>query len=485
MAITDIRNLEPQGLWKNFYGICQIPHPSHHLDAITKHIVDWAKNLNLDVKVDKVGNILVRKDATPGMEHCQTVILQAHSDMVPQKNNDKVHDFTKDPIDTVIDGEWVKANGTTLGADNGIGVAAGMAVLESTTLKHGPLELLITSDEETGMYGAFGLEPGFLKGSILLNMDSEDEGELYVGCAGGVDANIAWNYQSVETPSDDIAMLINIKGLKGGHSGLEINEGRANANKLLFRFLKDAIANEEARLATVEGGNMRNAIPREANAVITIPADAKEDIENLVAEYCEMFNEEYNITENEIIFTCKETALPANIIPEEIQDDIINAVTACPNGVFRMIPAMPSIVETSMNLSIIRANAEETIVQCLLRSSVDSKKEELASMVESIFTMAGAKVEFSGSYSGWNPNLDSTILGVMREAYEKQFGNAPEVKVIHAGLECGIIGATHPGLDMISIGPTIRSPHSPDERINIASVPRFWDFLTATLENMK
>lgn len=481
----DIRDLQPTGLWKNFHDICQIPHPSHHLDAITKHIVDWAKNLKLEVQVDKVGNILVRKPATAGMEHCQTVILQAHSDMVPQKNNDKVHDFTKDPIETIIDGDWVRANGTTLGADNGIGVAAGMAVFESTELQHGPLELLITSDEETGMYGAFGLEPGFLKGSILLNMDSEDEGELYVGCAGGVDANIAWNYKGVETPSDDIALLINIKGLKGGHSGLEINEGRANANKLLFRFLKDAITNLEARLATVEGGNMRNAIPREANAVITIPAEAREDIENLIAEYSATFNEEYKATENTIIFTCEPTTLPEMILPEDIQDDFINAITACPNGVFRMIPAIPDTVETSMNLSIIRANAKAISVQCLLRSSLDSKKEELASMVESLFTMAGAKVEFSGSYSGWSPNLDSTILGVMRKAYEQQFGKIPEVKVIHAGLECGIIGATHPNLDMISIGPTMRSPHSPDERIYIPSVPRFWDFLTATLAGMK
>ncbi len=484
MANT-ICDLQPKGLWTNFHKLCQVPHPSHHLDAITKVLVDFGKNLGLETIVDKAGNVIIRKPATPGMEHCQPVVLQAHMDMVPQKNNDKVHNFETDPIETIIDGDWVRANGTTLGADNGIGVAAGMAVLESTELKHGPLELFITADEETGMYGAFGMEPGTLKGKILLNMDSEDFGELYVGCAGGVDANISWQYQGAPLPADDIAMRIDITGLKGGHSGLEINTGRANANKLLFRILKDAVAQYEARLAWVEGGNMRNAIPREASAIITVPADTQVEIEKLVEEYRDLFNEEYKITENPIKVVCSVVEAPEMIIPEEIQDDLINAITACPNGIFRMIPAIPDTVETSMNLSIITANAESIEVKCLLRSSVDSKKEELASMVESVFTLAGAKVEFTGSYSGWNPDLNSTILHVMSEAFEKQFGKKAEVKVIHAGLECGILGAIEPGLDMISFGPTIRHPHSPDEKVHIPSVAQFWDFLTATLANMK
>ncbi len=484
MANT-ICDLQPKGLWTNFHKLCQVPHPSHHLDAITKVLVDFGKNLGLETIVDKAGNVIIRKPATPGMEHCQPVVLQAHMDMVPQKNNDKVHNFETDPIETIIDGDWVRANGTTLGADNGIGVAAGMAVLESTELKHGPLELFITADEETGMYGAFGMEPGTLKGKILLNMDSEDFGELYVGCAGGVDANISWQYQGAPLPADDIAMRIDITGLKGGHSGLEINTGRANANKLLFRILKDAVAQYEARLAWVEGGNMRNAIPREASAIITVPADTQVEIEKLVEEYRDLFNEEYKITENPIKVVCSVVEAPEMIIPEEIQDDLINAITACPNGIFRMIPAIPDTVETSMNLSIITANAESIEVKCLLRSSVDSKKEELASMVESVFTLAGAKVEFTGSYSGWNPDLNSTILHVMSEAFEKQFGKKAEVKVIHAGLECGILGAIEPGLDMISFGPTIRHPHSPDEKVHIPSVAQFWDFLTATLDNMK
>ena len=448
-------------------------------------IVDFGKGLGLETIVDKAGNVLIRKPATPGMENVTPVILQAHMDMVPQKNNDKVHNFETDPIETIIDGDWVRANGTTLGADNCIGVAAGMAILESKDIQHGPIELFITADEETGMYGAFGLEPGFLQGKLLMNMDSEDFGELYVGCAGGMDATIEWKYQGVALPVGDIALKVNITGLKGGHSGLEINLGRANANKLLFRFLKEAVSQYEARLAKVEGGNMRNAIPREAYAIITVPAEAREEIEKLVEEYAALFNEEYKVTENQIIFTCEEVEAPEMLIPEEIQDDLINAVTACPNGVFRMIPAIPDTVETSMNLSIVEANSEEISIKCLLRSSVDSKKYELAEMVESVFTLAGAKVEFSGSYSGWNPNLDSKILKAMSETYEQLYGEKPAVKVIHAGLECGILGAIEPGLDMVSYGPTIRHPHSPDEKVNIPSVAKFWDFTVATLANIK
>ena len=484
MAKT-ICDLQPQLVWKNFNKLCSVPHPSHHLEKITKVIVDFGKEHGLETIVDKAGNIIIRKPATPGRENAIPVVLQAHMDMVPQKNNDKVHNFETDPIEPMIDGEWVRANGTTLGADNGIGVAAGMAILESKDIQHGPLELFVTADEETGMYGAFGMEPGTLKGNILLNLDSEDFGELYVGCAGGVDANISWKYQGVAAIADDVALKVTIKGLKGGHSGLEINCGRANANKLLFRFLKEVISLYEARLAKVEGGNMRNAIPREAYAVISVPSEEVENIKKLVEEYCDLFNKEYSITENKIEVLCEEIEMPELIIPEEIQDDLVNAITGCPNGVFRMIPAIPYTVETSMNLSIIEANATDISVKCLLRSSVDSKKEELASMVESVFTLAGAKVEFSGSYSGWNPNLDSTILNTMKEVYKQEFGEEAAVKVIHAGLECGILGAIEPKLDMVSFGPTIRHPHSPDEKINIESVGKFWKLLVATLEHLK
>lgn len=478
----EIRELEPKALWSNFHKLTQVPRPSHHMEAVTKFMVDFGHALGLETIVDKTGSVLIRKPATPGMENRTPVVLQSHLDMVPQKNSDKKHDFAKDPIAAYIDGEWVTADGTTLGADDGIGVAAAMAVLESKELKHGPIEAFFTIDEETGMVGAFGMEAGLLQGDILLNMDSEDEGELYVGCAGGLDADMTWKYNSAPVPDDDIALEITVKGLKGGHSGLEINCGRANANKLLFRFLKEAIMQYEARLAAVEGGNMRNAIPREAKAVVTVPTDNKQDIEKLAEEYAETFNDEYKAIENGIAVEVRQVAVPEALIPEEIQDDFVNAVTGCPNGVFRMIPEIPDTVETSTNLSIVTANSTDISVKCLLRSSVDSKKEELASMMESVFALAGAKVEFSGSYSGWNPNMDSPILKTMADVYQKEFGKPAVVRVVHAGLECGIIGATEPRLDMVSFGPTVRHPHTPDEKVHIASVERFWRFIVATLE---
>ncbi len=480
-----IQDLQPAALWRNFARICSVPHPSHHLEAITKMLVDFGHENNLETIVDEAGNVLMRKPATPGFENRTPVVMQAHMDMVPQKNNDTVHDFEKDPISTWVDGEWLRAKGTTLGADNGMGVAAGMTVMASNDIQHGPIELFITANEETGMFGAFGMKEGTLKGKILLNMDSETFGELYVGCAGGVDANISWDYKPAPAEEGDVAVRVSIKGLKGGHSGMEINEGRANANKLMFRFLKEAVSQYEARLAAVEGGNMRNAIPREAWAIVTVPEEDVEDIIGLAKEYQDLFNEEYHINENEIQIICERVETPANLIPEEIQDDLINAITACPNGVFRMIPSIPDTVETSMNLSIVRANTEHIDVQCLLRSSVDSKKEELASMVESVFTLAGAKVQFDGSYSGWNPNLDSKILNTMKVVFNREFGHEPDVKVIHAGLECGILGAIQTDLDMVSFGPTIMSPHSPDERVFIPSVGEFFKFLVATLKEIK
>jgi dipeptidase D len=481
---TDIKQLEPEQVWRNFAKICSVPHPSHHLKEITKLVVDFGKSLNLETLVDSAGNVLIRKPATPGMEQRKVVVLQAHLDMVPQKNSDVSHTFETDPINAVIDGEWVRANKTTLGADNGIGVAAAMAVLENNTLKHGEIAALFTADEETGMFGAFGLQPNWIKGDILLNLDSEDEGELFIGCAGGLDAEIGWKFRPAPAEIGDIALKIEIAGLKGGHSGLDINLGRANANKLLFRFLKEVVARYQARLAEVKGGNMRNAIPREAYAVITVPEENRQEIKNLTEEYEELFNEEYKLTENKITVSSTEIEMPEEIMPEEIQDDFINSVTACPNGVFRMIPSIPEVVETSINLSIINANCENIDIQCLLRSSVDTKKEELASMVESVFTLAGAKVRFSGGYSGWNPNPNSPILKAMKAVYLKEFGKEPKVQVIHAGLECGIIGAVEPDLDMISFGPTIRHPHSPDEKVNIDSVDKFWKFLVAVLKSL-
>ena len=479
-----IETLQPASLWKNFYKLTQIPHPSGRMAQISDFLKSFASEHQLEIKVDKVGNILIKKPAVKGFENRQTIVLQAHMDMVPQKNGDVEHDFLKDALQPVVDGDWVRASGTTLGADNGIGVAAALAILESKDLQHGPIEAFFTVDEETGMVGANGLTDDFLSGDILLNMDSEDEGELYVGCAGGVDANAIFRYNEVSVPEGDVAVEVSLSGLRGGHSGLEINDGRANANKLMFRFLKEAIMQYEARLASVEGGNMRNAIPREACAVLTIPADTYGDLEILVQEYEDLFNEEYRAIENEIVFSIREVDLPSGLIPEEIQDDLVNAVTACPNGVFRFIPEIPDTVETSNNLSIVKSTGDAIEVACLLRSSVDSKKDELASMIESVFALAGAKIEFTGSYSGWNPNVNSQILKTMQEVYQKEFGKNPEVKVVHAGLECGIIGPKVPEMDMISFGPTIRHPHTPNEKVNIESVEKFWKFLVATLANV-
>ena len=481
--MSTILSLAPQNVWKHFYGLTQVPRPSGYMEPVRKFLLDFAKSVGVEAFEDEAGNIIMRKPATPGMEDCKGVILQAHMDMVPQKNNATQHDFHKDPIETYIDGDWVKAKGTTLGADDGLGVAAIMAVMEDKSLKHGPLEALITRDEETGMYGAFGLKPGTLHGQILLNLDSEDEGELYIGCAGGVDMNATLEYKEVEPEEGDIALKVTLKGLRGGHSGLEINQGRANANKLMARFVREAIASYEARLSTWHGGNMRNAIPREADVVLTIPAENEEELLGLVT-YCEnLFNEEYHAIETPISFKAERVELPKGIVPEEIQDNLVDAIFACQNGVCRMIPTIPDTVETSSNLSIITIAEGKAEFCLLIRSSSESMKEYRATSLESCFSMAGMKVELSGNYSGWNPDVDSPILKAMEKSYEEQFGTKPAVKVVHAGLECGIIGAIIPGLDMISFGPTLRSPHSPDERAYIPSVAKFYDFLVATLAN--
>ena len=480
--MSTILDLAPQQVWKHFYSLTQIPRPSGHMERLTEFLVNFGKGLGLESFVDEVGNVIIRKPATPGMENRKGVILQAHMDMVPQKNNDTVHDFVNDPIQTWIDGEWVKAKGTTLGADNGMGVAAAMAVLESTDLKHGPLEVLITKDEETGMYGAFGLKPGTLQGEILLNLDSEDEGELYIGCAGGIDITAELSYKEEEADKEMVARKITLKGLRGGHSGLEINEGRGNANKLLARITHDLLVEFDCRLSSFSGGNMRNAIPREAHAVLLFnPADI-EDLPNYIKEYEAQLNAEYAPIESDILLLLDEVETPATVLPEEIQDNMIDMLLACQNGVMRMIPTVPDTVETSSNLAIVLLGDGKAEVRILARSSCDTMKDFLADSLTACFNMAGMKVTLSGGYSGWQPNVDSPILHAMTKSYEEQFGVAPKVKVIHAGLECGIIGANCPGLDMISFGPTLRSPHSPDERVLIPTVKKFYDFLVATLE---
>ena len=477
-----MKNLAPKAVWEHFYSLTQIPRPSGKKEEVSAFLAAYGKSLGLETIVDTIGNVIIRKPASPGYENHPGVILQGHMDMVPQKNNDTVFDFEKDPIEAYVDDEWVTAKGTTLGADNGIGVAAAMAILADKSVVHPPLEVLVTVDEETGMYGAFALEGGMLQGKTLLNLDSEAEGELYVGCAGGVDTTAKFHYTPVEVEEGDVAIKVSVKGCKGGHSGCDIHLQRANANKLLFRFLKDAVANYEARLAYVEGGSLRNAIPREAAAVITIPAEGVDEIMDLVAEYENLFVAEYDGVEDNIQLTATEVECPATELPEDVQDFLIHAITACPHGVYRVIPEMPDVVETSNNLAMLVTEDNCVTVMCLTRSSVESRKEELQSIIESVFAMAGAEVVFSGSYPGWKPNLNSHILQVMRTTYQENYGVEPRVIIIHAGLECGIIGRNYPGMDMISFGPTIKYPHSPDEKVNIPSVAKFYEYLLATLK---
>ncbi|WP_106831860.1 aminoacyl-histidine dipeptidase [Parabacteroides pacaensis] len=482
---AEIKDLYPQQLWGYFYDFTQIPRPTGHMEAVTRFVMEVGKKLGLETVQDEIGNVLIRKPATPGMEHLKTVTLQAHLDMVPQKNSTTKHDFLTDPISTYIDGEWVKAQGTTLGADNGIGAAAILAVLSDETLKHGPLEALFTIDEEVGMDGAVGLKPDFLKGEMMLNFDSEREGELFVGCAGGADLNISFQFKEDKgVPEGDVAVKLSLTGLKGGHSGVDIHLGRGNANKLMFRFLKEAVCDYGARLSFIEGGSLRNAIPREAFAIFTIPGDNVEALWELVADYQDLYNEEFKGIENNISFTAEIVDLPEILIPEEIQDDLINAIEGCQNGVITMLAEFPDTVESSSNLAVVKSSEELIEIKILVRSSSESRKAALCSSLESVFALAGAKVEYGSSYPGWQPNAESPLLKIMEKTYLSKWGIAPKVKVMHAGLECGIILAQYPYLDIVSLGPTIEHPHSPDERVNIPSVQKFWEFILSALEKI-
>ena len=477
-------NQEPKEVWKHFHELNLIPRPSGQKEAISHFVADYGRSLGLETIVDTIGNVIIRKPAYPGLENHPGVILQGHLDMVPQKNSDMEFDFSKDPIRAYVEDnkEWVTAEGTTLGADNGIGVAVAMAILSDKSIVHPPLEAFFTVDEETGMYGAFALEGGLLQGKTLLNLDSETEGELYVGCAGGVDTEATFDFAPVEVEEGDIALRIDLKGCKGGHSGCDIHLQRANAIKLLFRFLKEAVSDYEARLAYVEGGSLRNAIPREAAAVITIPAEGKEELQQLVDDYEDLFIREFDGVEDNISLTMTEVATPKTEMPEDVQDFIIHAITLCPHGVYRFIDAMPDIVETSNNLAIIETKENKVKVFCLTRSSVESRKEELKQIIHSAFALAGADVQFSGAYPGWKPNFKSDLLATMKQVYKQEFGSDPRVVTIHAGLECGIIGRNYPGMQMISFGPTIEHPHSPEERVNIATVQKLYQYVLATLK---
>ena len=480
-----IRDLNPKAVWENFYLLTQVPRPSGHLEKVQEFLLQWAKERGIEAFKDNAENIVMRKPATPGMEDRKMAVLQAHMDMVPQKVDESAHNFETDPIETYIDGEWVKAKGTTLGSDDGMGVAAIMGIFESKDLKHGPLEALITADEETCMYGVNHLSADTQKGDILLNIDNETLGEFVIGSAGGINISASLGYKEVAPEEGDIAVKITLKNLRGGHSGLEINEGRANANKLMARLVRQAIIDDDARLASWKGGNMRNAIPRAAEVVLTIPQENLDDLKELV-DYCrETFVQEYRGVEENLSLTIEETALPAGEMPDEIQDNVVNALVACHDGVLRNIPSIPSVVETSSNLGIVKIEGGKVEVLVLARSSSETMMEYIQEMQEACFSMAGMKVEYGGQYGAWQPNFDSPITAKMVEVYNRMYPDAPaRVEVCHAGLECSIIGGVYPNMDLVSFGPTLRSPHTPDERCNIPSVEKFWNFLVKLLEEI-
>ncbi len=437
----------------------------------------------MEAFLDPAGNIVMRKPATPGYENRKVVLLQAHMDMVPQKSPESTHNFETDPIETYIEDGWVHARGTTLGSDDGIGVAAIMGVMESSDLKHGPVEALITRDEETGMYGANDLPKGELHADILMNLDSELWGKFVIGSAGGIDVTSSLEYKPVANDQQK-AVRVTLKGLRGGHSGLEINEGRANANKEMVRLVRKAIAETGARLASWHGGNMRNAIPFKAEVVVALPADQVEALKDLVEKQRAIIEDEYRGIEKNVEFFVEDVETPTELVPQEIQDNLVDAIYACHNGVVRMIPAYPNVVETSSNLAIIDIEAGKAVVKILARSSREDMKEYVATTLESCFDMAGMKTELSGSYGGWDPNPDSEILNLLKKVYKEQTGEEATVQADHAGLECSVILSKYPGMDVVSLGPTLLSPHTTSERFKVDTAEPFWLLLTATLEQV-
>ncbi len=478
-------NLEPKSLWQCFSEICQVPRPSKQEEQIIQFLLDWGKKHGIETIKDHAGNILMKKPASKGYEKRDTVVLQAHMDMVCEKNNDTKHDFTKDPIQPYIDGEWLKAKGTTLGADNGIGMAAMMAVLLDKDMKHPALECLYTVDEETGLTGAFELKAGFLSGKKLLNLDSEDDGEVFIGCAGGVDTLVYLPYKAEKAPSDLYYSRISVKGLCGGHSGDDIDKGRANANKLLNRFLWNVNQQTPISIAEVNGGNLRNAIPREAYAIIGVPNSFRDNLSAMVNLYATEIATEYIATEPNVKITIDTEKQPETVIDKDSVSKLLNSVYACPNGIIRMSDDMPGMVETSTNLASIKMKDGKNIeIVTSQRSSVSSAKQDIASMVESVFVMVGAEVKHSDGYPGWKPNPNSEVAKVIVESHKKLFGKEPKIRAIHAGLECGLFSEKYPDMDMASFGPTMRGVHSPDERLHIKDTEKFYNLLIDVLENI-
>lgn len=479
-----IRQLAPKPLWNNFADLNAIPRPSKKEAQVIAFMKNFGEKLGLETHVDKAGNVVIKKPAHPGREDRPVVILQAHLDMVHQKNAATHFNFEKEGIKSYVDGDWVKADGTTLGADNGIGVAAIMTLLQSTDVPHPPLEALFTIDEETGMTGAKELNEQLLSGSIMLNLDSEEDDELTIGCAGGIDTNTSYPYHPEAPPANSKGMSIAIKGLKGGHSGLDIHLERGNANKLLNRLLYKTGTTFGVQIGSFDGGSLRNAIPREAVAIVSVPADSYNAFQQVLENRRSAIQQEFNQIEPDLSIEWKTVDVPDTVMNLADQEKAMNAIYALPNGVFRMTPGIPGLVETSSSLARIIIKDGQFITQSLQRSSIESGKEDIVRAVRATFELIGAQVDNDGSYPGWAPNTQSKVLALMENIYEENFGEKPKVSACHAGLECGIISEHYPGLDMISFGPTIRHPHSPDEKVHIGSVQKFWTYLTKALEKI-
>ena len=480
-----IKDLKPSGIWYYFYEITQIPRPSKKEEKIIAYLLEFAKKHNLEVKKDDAGNVLITKPATKGKENLPTVILQGHVDMVCEKNSGTKHDFDNDPIETYVDGEWLKAKGTTLGADNGMGVAAALTILASDTIEHGKLECLFTVDEETGLTGAYALGKDFLNGDILINLDTEEEGEIYIGCAGGKITTVTFDYKKENVPANYFWFKVQVNGLNGGHSGSEIHKGLGNANKILNRYLWALSRKFDLALAEIDGGNLHNAIVREAYAIAGIPYNHKEDVIVELNTLAPDIEAELKAIDPNLKMTVSSTDAPAFVVDKDTTTNLLNGIYACPHGVLAMSHEIPGLVETSTNLASVKMkDGNKIVITTSQRSSTNSLKDDAGNIVNAVFTLAKAEVVHSAGYPGWKPNPDSKVLAVAKKAYKDLFGKEAEIMAIHAGLECGLFLEKYPHLDMISCGPTIRNAHSPEEQIEIASVEKWWVFLLETLKNI-
>lgn len=481
----EVRNLEPKALWNKFADLNAVPRPSKKEERVIAFMMDFGKKLGFETLKDEVGNVIIKKPATAGMENRKTIVMQSHLDMVHQKNNDTNFDFDTQGIEMYVDGDWVRAKGTTLGADNGLGVATIMAVLESTDIPHPAIEALFTIDEETGMTGAMGLKGGLLEGQILLNLDTEEDDEIDIGCAGGVDVTAVAEYDEEDTPADSVGYRITVKGLNGGHSGMQIHEGLGNANKIMNRLLYSGYEDFGLQISKINGGSLRNAIPRESVAEVIIAEMYDEAFEFDMQEIINDIKAEFKTTEPNLqIVIEKLDQVPAKVLPSMAQFYLVRALYTAHNGVYRMSADFDNLVETSNNIAKVTVGGGTLKIECLTRSSVESSKFDLANALRSAFELMGCEVTFSGSYPGWTPNPNSEILDVLTAIYEKQNGSKAHVVACHAGLECGILGQNYPGMDMISFGPTIKGAHSPDERASISSAQKYWKFVLEILANI-